>query len=128
MDTDNNALPLQERDACLALALLLLIIWLFYRSPYIVYATMGVVLLGMVWPASMRPFAWLWFGMSRLLGKYVGAAMLGLIWSILVVPMGFARRAMGKDSMRLKQWHKGNDSVFVNRDHKYTPSDINAPY
>lgn len=120
--------PLQERDSCLALVFLLLLIWIFYHTQYLVYASMAVLLLGMIWPASMRPFAWCWFGLAQLMSKFVGTIILGLIWCGLVIPMGMTRRAMGKDSMRLKKWHNGDDSVFVNREHKYTPSDISAPY
>lgn len=119
---------MQDRDSCMALVLILLIVWLFYRVPYLVYAAMGVLLLGMIWPASMRPFTLFWFGLSRVLSKIMGTLMLGLIWSLLVVPIGLLRRALGKDSMRLKEWQKGDNSAFVDRNHKYTSSDINTPY
>lgn len=112
----------------MALVLILLIIWLFYRTPWLVYAAMGVLLLGMIAPVCMRPFTLFWFGLSRVLSKIMGTLMLGLIWSLLVVPIGLLRRALGKDSMRFKEWHKGDNSAFVDRNHKYTSSDINTPY
>lgn len=120
--------PVQERDSCLALTFLILLVWLFWRTPWLVFLAMAVLLYGMIWPAGMKPFARLWFGLSQVLSRVVGTCILGIIWCVLVVPMGLSRRAMGKDSMRLKKWHQGNDSVFVNRDHKYTDSDISTPY
>ena len=120
--------PLQERDACLALVLLILLIWLFVRNDYIIYAAMAALLLGMVWSRSMRPFAVFWFGLSTVLGGIMSRILLGLVWLCLVVPVGLARRAMGKDSMRLKEWRKNSDSVFVERNHKYTASDLEHPY
>lgn len=124
----NEITPLQERDSCLALVFLLLLIWLFCHSRYLVYSAMAVLLYGMIWPAGMRPFAWFWFRLSHALGRVVGSCLLALIWCLLVVPVGFIRRLMGKDSMRLKKWHQNKDSAFVTRDHKYTAADINAPY
>lgn len=128
MSLSTEISPVQERDSCLALVFLLLLVWFFYRSHYLVYAAMGVLLYGMIWPKGMRPFAYLWFGLSRSLGRIVGSFMFGLIWCILVVPTGLIRRMAGKDSMRLKKWHKGQDSVFVVRDHTYTAADIEKPY
>ena len=128
LNTTAGQRAIQDRDSCLALVFLLLLIWLFYKTPWLVYAAMAVLLYGMVWPKGMRPFTLLWFGLSRLLGHVVGSILLGAIWCVLVVPVGLIRRLMGKDSMRLKQWHKNDDSAFVNRDHKYTAADISTPY
>lgn len=128
MNAYSKITPMQERDSCLALVFLLLLVWLFWRSQYLVYAAMAVLLYGMVWPAGMRPFAWLWFGLAKVLSRVVGSCVLGIIWLILVVPVGIARRYAGKDSLRLKKWHQDQNSAFVNRDHKYTPSDISTPY
>lgn len=120
--------PSQDRDACLALTFIILLVWLFWRYDWLVYVSMAVVLYGMVWPAGMRPFTCVWFGLSQLLSRFVGSIVLGIIWCVLVIPVGLARRMMGKDSMRLKKWRQNQDSVFVNRDHTYNAKDISAPY
>ena len=39
-----------------------------------------------------------------------------------------AQHAARKDAMRLKEWRSGDDSVFVARDHKYGPEDLQNPY
>lgn len=128
MSSNLKITPLQERDSCLALVFLILLIWLFWRNDWIIYIAMAVLLLGMVWPGAMRPFAWCWFGLSTLLGGIVSRVLLALVWLGLVVPVGFARKMMGKDSMRLKEWHKDDSSVFVKRDHKYSANDLKTPY
>lgn len=123
-----NISKLQERDSCLALVFLILIFWLFWRVDWLVFAAMAALLLGMVWPASMRPFAVFWFGLSHVLGNVMSRVLLTVVWLALVVPVGLARRMLGKDSMRLKEWRGGDGSVFVIRDHIYKPEDLQNPY
>lgn len=118
---------LKERDSCLALVFLILLIWLFARANFLVYAAMAVLLLGMVWPAAMRPFAICWFGLARFTGGIMSSVLLTAVWLALVVPFGFVRKMLGKDSLHLKNFH-GSGSAFIIRDHVYTAEDLKNPY
>lgn len=118
----------QERDACLALTFLLLLIWFFCRMTGLVYAAMAVLLLGMIWPASMRPFAFFWFGLSKVMGGAMSGVLLGVVWAVLVLPVGLVRRAMGRDALGLRKWRNGADTCFEIRDHAYTAADLKNPY
>lgn len=120
--------PIKERDACLALAFLLLLIWWATGWKGWAYFSMAALLLGMIWPGAMKPFAWAWFGLAALLGHVTSSILLGLVWFVLVLPMGLIRRMMGKDSMRLNQWRKNQDSCFADREHEYTRSDMEKPW
>ena len=119
---------LKDRDAGLALAFLILLFWLPYRIPALVYAAMAVLLLAMIWPLLMRPFAWLWFGFGLVMGKFVSIFVLSALWLALVVPVGFVRRLMGKDELALKAWKGKGDSCFITRNHTYTADDLKHPY
>lgn len=123
-----NITAIQQRDTCLAISFLLLLIWLFTKTVLFVYLAMALMLLGMLWPSSMRPLAFAWFGLATVLGHIVSSVLLTIIWAVLVLPVGFVRRAMGRDSLRLKEWHKGQGSCFVVRDHTYTANDLKNPY
>lgn len=118
----------QERDSCLALTFLLLLIWLFCKRAELVYAAMIVLLLGMIWPPLMRPFAAFWFGFAQVLGKFTAAILLSVVWLCLVLPVGLVRRMLGRDALALKQWRNGSQSCFVVRDHVYSPDDLKNPY
>lgn len=126
MDLSMN--PVKDRDAGLALTFLLLLIWLPVRSPWLVYAGMAVLLLTMIWPPLLRPFAWIWFGLALVLGKIFSSILLTVIWLLLVVPVGLFRRLMGKDPLMLKPWRQDSGSCFSNRDHVYTAEDLKNPY
>jgi hypothetical protein len=120
--------PLQCRDTCLALSFLLLLIWFFIKNVYLVYATMLLLLIGMVVPAFMKPPAWVWFGLSHLLGQVMSRVLFGIIYLLLVLPMGLIRRLLGKDSLRLKRWKQSDASCFVERPHIFSAEDLKHPY
>ena len=120
--------PLQCRDTCLALSFLLLLIWLFIKDAYLVYAAMLLLLVGMVVPVSMKPLAWTWFGLSHLLGQIMSRVLLGIVYVLLVLPMGLIRRLLGKDALRLKLWKHNDASCFVERPHVFTAEDLQNPY
>lgn len=119
---------IQERDACLALTFLLLLIWFFCSLPWLVYLAMLALLLGMVWPALMRPVAFAWFGLAKVMGGIVSSILLTIVWLVLVVPVGLIRQAMGRDALGLQKWHDKAASCFTNRDHKFTREDLQNPY
>jgi hypothetical protein len=123
-----NITPIQCRDTCLALSFLLLLLWLFTQNAYLVHATMLLLLIGMLVPASMKPLAWAWFGFSHLLGQVMSRVLFSLVYLLLVLPMGLFRRLLGKDSMRLKLWKQGNASCFVERAHVFDAEDLKNPY
>lgn len=118
---------LQERDVCLALTFLFLVLWYFFNTPILVYLAMAILLLGMVWPTVMRPFAVVWFGAAHRIGKLMSIILLTFVWFILVLPVGTARRVMGKDAMHLKWWRKGMSALVV-REHIYGKQDLINPY
>lgn len=123
-----NITKVQQRDTCLALTFLLLLIWLFTKQTAFVYAAMGLLLLGMLIPAAMSPLAWLWFGLSHALGKVTSSILLTAVYALILLPVAFVRQLLGKDSLHLRHWKKSDKSCFRNRNHVFTPEDFNNPY
>ena len=123
-----NITPLQCRDTCLALSFLLLLIWFFAQKAYLIYATMLLLLIGMAIPIFMKPLAWAWFSLSHLIGQVMSRVLLGIVYLLLVLPMGLARRLLGKDSMRLTLWKQGGTSCFIERAHVFNAEDLKHPF
>ena len=119
---------LQERDTCLALTFLLLIVWLFMRDDVYIFAAIALLLYGMVWSTGMRPLAHIWFTLSMLLGKIMSKILLSIVYLLLVLPVGLVRRMLNKDTLRLKNFGVSQKSCFVTRNHTYTANDIVNPY
>ena len=120
--------PLQCRDTALAVIFLLLLVWLFTRNVYLIYAAGAFTLYAIIAPNTLRPAARLWFGLSHVPGAVMSKVPLGLIFLVVVVPVSLVRRCMGKGSLRLRSWKKGAESAFVARDHTYTKEDLSNAF
>jgi hypothetical protein len=118
----------QAKDTGMALVLISLIV--FFVTREIRYATIGagLLLLDMIAPALYKPAAKLWFGLSAVLGAVMSKVLLSIIFFLVLTPMGLLRRLGGKDPMRMRQFKKGEDSVFRVRDHAFVAADIEQPY
>lgn len=120
--------PEQAKDTGMAMVLICLLISIWNGRRQFVLAAILFLLINMIRPAIYKPLAKFWFGFSNLLGTIMSKVILTIIFIVLVVPVGLLRRLMGKDSLRLKEWKKGNNSVFRIRDHKFTSADMINPY
>ncbi len=115
-------------DSGLAFVLLLLLASLFWHSKLAIKIDVFCVLIVMVKPSIFYPFAFIWLNLSDLLGKIVSSIILGIIFWIFVVPTGLVRKLSGKDNLKLKQFHKSNNSVFTERNHEFSKDDMLNPY
>ncbi len=118
----------QAKDTGLAAVLIFLIITLVTDNKVYVLPALVLQVLTMTVPAVFGPLSSLWFGFSKLLGEIVSKILLSLIFFIIAVPIGTIRKIFGADSMRLKKWKHSEESVFVDRDHTYEPSDLEKPF
>ncbi|MEI6667400.1 MAG: hypothetical protein WCP29_04525 [Acidobacteriota bacterium] len=98
------------------------------HARWLEWAAIVALLANMIWPAVFTPFAVVWFGLSEVMGAVVSRVLLVALFFGMVTPVGVARRALGYDSMRLRQYRRGRESVFTVRDHHYTPADLDRPY
>lgn len=112
----------------MAVVLILLLLALYWnRAPYL-YGAIGVHVLNMTVPQVYRPVAVLWLGLAHLLGTVVSRIVLTVVFLAVVTPIGLARRLLGIDSLKLREFKKADGSVMNERNHRYTPEDIQRPY
>jgi hypothetical protein len=115
-------------DSGLALVLISLIVFFITKNIYAIYFATGFVLVCMTVPIVFKPFAKLWFGLSHFIGTFLSKIILSIVFYTIITPMGLLRQILGKDSLMLKKFKKGTDSVFVERNHTYKSEDILKPY
>ncbi len=118
----------QASDSGMALVLIALICLAVLKNNAFLWAAIAILVLDMICPVIFKPFAFLWFGLSRILGTFMSKIMLALVFFLVVFPMGLIRRILGKDSLKLHQFRKEKASVFAERNHEYTASDLDKPY
>jgi hypothetical protein len=118
----------QAKDTGMAMVLICLLIAFFGGKQLFSGLAILLLLINMIWPNVFKPVAKVWLGFSHILGSVMSRIILSIIFIVLVLPVGFFRRAIGKDSLQLKKWKKGNESVFKTREHEFTSDDIKHPY
>jgi hypothetical protein len=118
----------QISDSGMAFVLIALIVFLFTGNIWAIYVAFAGQILNMTVPSLFKPFAWLWLGFSSVAGAIISRIILALVFFLIVTPMALLRRIFGKDTLMLKKFRKGRESVFMTRDKTYDESDIISPF
>jgi hypothetical protein len=126
--TRDHGARARSRDTGMAMVLLLLLAYLEFGSAALLVAALVLHVLDMVAPQVFRPLAPLWYGLGHLLGAISSRVLMFLVFALVVTPIGLLRRALGKDSLCLRAFRAGNDSVMVVRNHRFTAGDLEKPY
>jgi len=118
----------EHSDSGLALLMVMLVIGMWLRQDIAIKAAIAVVLILLVAPVLIYPFTFLWLNISVMLGRIMSKILLTLIFFVFVVPVSLIRRGMGKDTLKLKKFKKGNDSMYSERNYTFTKADFSTPY
>jgi saxitoxin biosynthesis operon SxtJ-like protein len=118
----------QSRDTGMAMVLLLLLALLKWGRNEFLVAALIVHVVNMIAPQVFRPVAIVWFGLAHLLGAVASRVLMLVVFALVVTPIGLLRRALGKDSLRLRAFRAGEGSVMIERNHTFTAGDLEKPY
>lgn len=114
----------QRAETGLIMTAGLIIAGLLTNNHIFYFSSLGMILISLLTPIILHPFAVSWFGMSKVMGKITSWILIILIFFLVVTPVALVRRWSGKDNLNLKKFKKGSSSVFVERNHKYDRSDM----
>ena len=118
----------ESRDTGMAMVLLVLILWLAFGGDGLVRAAIVLLVLTMTVPGAFAPVAVVWLALSHAVGTVVSTALFSLVFGLVITPIGVARRLLGKDTLQLRRFKAGDDSVMVRRNHLYAAGDLEKPY
>ena len=118
----------QAKDTGMAMVLVFLLAWLFRRRDGYIGVALVLHLVTMVAPQVFRPLAVVWFGISHVMGAIASRVVLSVVFFVFVTPVGVWRRVMGADSLQLKSFGRGRESVMKTRNHTYVAQDLEQPY
>jgi hypothetical protein len=129
MKPDHTTLTVEKcKDSGLALVLICLICFQVWKLEIVMLLAIIFLIAAMTYPIVFQPFARLWFALSTALGTVISKIILTVLFFALVLPIGMARRFMGKDAMQIKRWKRGKASVFRVREHRFAAQDLEHPY
>ena len=94
---------------------------------FVIYSVI-ILLLSLIFPLVFYPLAYIWFGLAKILGFVSSQILLTLLFFVLLTPVGLFRRWAGKDSLQLKKFKQGRDSVLIARDEEILPAHLKNPF
>lgn len=108
----------------------LIVLIVQYRTGIAELISLSIVmaLLALIIPRIYYPMTIVWFGIAKILGTIMPRILLSIVFFAVVTPVGFVRRIMGKDRLKLSQFKKQRSSVMVDRDHLFTASDLDDSF
>jgi len=118
----------QAKDTAMAMVLILLLLGYFLENILYYKTAIPVLLLAMIIPNIFKPIAVIWLGLSHVLGTFVSKIVLSVVFFLLVTPVGLLRRLLGYDSLQLKKFKKGTESVLTVRNASFSPKEIERPF
>ena len=118
----------RAKDTGLAIILILLLVAYLGDKQQFIFPAIVLLVIVMTCPSIFNPLATVWFKFSHILGTVVSTLILFIVFIIVLTPVAIVRRILGKDSLMLKKWKLGQDSVLTVRDHKFTAEDLEKPY
>jgi hypothetical protein len=126
---DRYRMPHRRRlEGLLSLVVVLLVLRLILDVPQLVVAAAAVAFLGLASVVVSTLLSAAWWGLTGLIGRVVSGTLLTLVWLLVVTPMGFARRLLGKGPPSLRQLPKGGIPSLEVRDHPFGPADFEKPW
>lgn len=128
MPLKTRFLKKEHVDSGLALLLLTLLFGVWFNQYYALRLAIVEVLVILIAPVILYPFTFLWLNISDLMGKVMSKVILTVIFIVMVCPVGLIRRALGKDTLRLKKFKNDDSSVFTNRNSNNTKTDFTTSY
>ncbi|MEE9430625.1 MAG: SxtJ family membrane protein [Melioribacteraceae bacterium] len=118
----------QAVDTGLAMMLISFIVAYFTGKTFYLNLMLPVLLIIMIYPKMLYPFAVVWLSLSKILGTFISKIILTFVFFIMVVPMGLFRKILGKDSLQLKDFKKDKTSVFKTRNYNFSSEDLEKPF
>lgn len=119
----------QCKDTGLALILICLLISYFTQKNIYWQIAIPVLIVTMTVPKVFTIPAVVWFGASAILGGIMSKILLAILFYFVITPIGLLMRLFGKNSMRLKEWKSGRESVFIDRSSlKVNADDLKNPF
>ena len=84
--------------------LLGLLFWLRHKPFfwYLLVPGVPLVMLGAIWPQSLKWVYVFWMGLATTIGTVVSTILLTALFYVVVTPVGLVARAVGKDFLGLK--------------------------
>ncbi len=113
-------------ETCLVIAGGLLVFWLIYGATWLVWAALSVCVVGAFLPSVAAGLHWAWFKLAEGLGWVMSRVILSIVFFGVLTVVAFVYRLFHTDKLQLKR--KAEGSYWSERNHAYSPEDLEKPW
>lgn len=92
------------------------------QHPYFLIAAAAIGVVSLAIPAAGDLIVKGWYKIAEILGAINGKILLSFVFFIILFPVALFAKMGRKNPLGLKR--EAKDSVFVSRNHKYSPKDL----
>jgi hypothetical protein len=120
----------REKNKDLGFVILLCLLVCYFRWGTVLFLQLSVVciLVSLVIPGALKPVSFVWYRLSEVLGTIFSRMLLFTIFFCIITPIGVAHRMISKKRLLTEQWKKNRESVFKDRNVRFTFSDLKNPF
>ncbi len=111
----------KKLESILIIAAGFLVLFFVFKIKIFILISLIVLLLSAMSDLFTDGLTWLWFKLAEILGWINSRILLGVIFYVVLCPIAFVTRLLGKTSITFK---KNKDSYYSERNHVYTKEDI----
>ncbi len=119
---------LKSIEACLAISTGLLVFYYFTENKYLLITAIVIGSIGLFSSFLSHKIAWLWWKIAEVLGSINGFILLSILFFILLTPIAWLMKLTKKDALKLKKNAKEKPSYYTERNHDFSPKDIEKPW
>ena len=115
-----------EKDSVIAVLILLILLFLYFKQKSWIYTTLAVAVISLLSSRVAFYIHKVWTMLSEIVGRISGAVILTLVFFIIVIPTALLKGWFGRKDILLNG--RKLNSVFHHRNHKYTRADMENPW
>ncbi|GAB2563030.1 SxtJ family membrane protein [Spirosoma areae] len=100
----------------------LLVLHFVFKSPWLLYAAVGVGVLSLAIPVAGDLIVKVWFKLAEVLGNINGKIILSVMFFVFLFPIALLYRMTAKNPLSIKR--TSDASFYTERNHLYTKEDL----
>ncbi len=114
---------LQEIETLGVLATFFLIVNIISNRREFVYVSLTFLIIALFVKPLARAISRMWLKFAEVIGTFNSRVILSLVFYLFLTPIAFLYRIFTKDTLMLKP-DRNRDSLYTERNHVYTPTDL----
>ncbi len=115
----------KDKETILVLVLALLVWHRASRHAALLYVAGALVLTGLLLPPVSRAIHRAWMKLSAVLGMITSTVILTIVFFVVILPLGVFSRLLRKNELIVDP---SAASIFFERDHTFTRTDLEQPW